>query len=183
MIADKDDELLEIINEDGTGTNVFETRRYIHKNRLFHNETTIFIINDDKILLERRSKYKRIFPLMLCAPGGHVVKGENIKESAQKELQEEVGLSVSLGDIKHLITFKRRAQKQNCFLNVFYCFTNKDLHDLKKQDSEVEELLYMNVDEFIDKCKDETSDVMYNYYEEKEMFDMLCKCVKKGVLI
>ena len=117
MIADKDDELIEIINEDGSNTGIYKTREYIHKNRLFHNETTIFIINNDKVLLERRSKHKRLFPLMLCAPGGHVVKGETIKESALKELEEEVGLNISLNNLKHLITFKRCAKKQNCYLH------------------------------------------------------------------
>ena len=110
MVADKDDELLEIINEDRSSTGIYKSRGYIHKNRLFHNETTIFIINGNDILLERRSKYKRIFPLMLCAPGGHVTKGENIKESALKEIQEEVGLKVNYNDMKYLMTFKRRAE-------------------------------------------------------------------------
>ena len=183
MIADKDDELLEIINEDTTGTGIYNTRDYIHKNRLYHNETTIFIINGDNILLERRSKNKRIFPLMLCAPGGHVIKGETIKQNAIKELKEEIGLEVRDSDLKYLMTFKKNAKKQNCIQNVFYVYTDKKIYEFQKQDSEVEELIYMNIDEFIEKCKNESSDVMYNYYEEKTMFEVLKRIVKKGVLV
>ena len=183
MIADRDDELLEIINEDGSNTGIYKTREYIHKNRLFHNETTIFIINGDNLLLERRSRNKRIYPLMLCAAGGHVIKGETIKESALKEIEEEVGLKVKEHKIKPLIRFKKRAKKQNCFHNIFYIYTNKRLDELKKQDDEVEELVYMNINEFLDKCKDKFSDVMYNYYEEKILFDKLEKIVREGALV
>ena len=183
MIADKDDELLEIINEDGSNTGIYKTREYIHKNRLFHNETTIFIINGDNLLLERRSHNKRIYPLMLCAAGGHVIKGETIKQSALKEIEEEVGLKIKENDMKYIMTFKKYGEKQNCFQNVFYVYTDKRLDDLKKQDNEVEELIYMNINEFLDKCKDKYSDVMYNYYEEKVLFDKLEKIVKEGALV
>lgn len=177
-MADEDSELLMILDENGNSTGKLASRYYVHKNKLFHNEVSVFIFKDDKVLLEKRSYNKRIFPGKLCVPGGHVIETEELIESAIKEVFEEVGLTLKKEEINFADKIKRQYDKQNCFQTVFYTFTTKDISYFKKQNSEVEELIYMEFDTFLEKLKKNDSDIMYNYNEEKELFDKLEKIIR-----
>lgn len=53
-----------------------------------HTSVGILIYKDDKILLIERAK----FPIGFAMPAGHVDEDKTFKESAQRELKEEVGL-------------------------------------------------------------------------------------------
>jgi len=54
--------------------------------------TLIFIRNEDKILLIKGSKNKKIWPGLYNGIGGHIEKGEDALSAAQRELFEETGL-------------------------------------------------------------------------------------------
>ena len=55
-VADKE-ELLEVLDENGNGTNTLEKRASVHKKGLYHNEVSCIVINSQKqILLQKRSK-------------------------------------------------------------------------------------------------------------------------------
>ena len=64
IIADKNDELLEIVDENGEPTGRFEKREIVHGNQLFHNEIALWIIDKEnrQVLVQRRSKYKKQNP-------------------------------------------------------------------------------------------------------------------------
>lgn len=57
--------------------------------------TLIFITNEDKILLMKGAPTKRIWANQFNGIGGHIEKGEDIRQAALRELKEETGLSVS----------------------------------------------------------------------------------------
>lgn len=180
MNADSDQELLMVLDEEGNSTGELRTREYVHKNRLFHNEVSIFILNGNDILLERRNKNKRLYPGKLCVPGGHVLGNQKILECVIKEVKEEIGLDLEPDNVYFIMRFKKITGKQNCYQSAFYAFTNKPIGFFKKQDSEVDELLYMNFYTFLNLTKKEDSEVMYNYYEEEDLFNILEKIVKEG---
>ncbi len=56
-----------------------------------------FIVNDNKVLLARRSDNKNAAPGRFHFPGGHVEFGEQPEEALRRELLEELGVSATVG--------------------------------------------------------------------------------------
>ncbi len=92
-------ELLEILNEDGSGTGVYKERAEIHHDGDLHGSSHVWVIGDWKwkdnfsVLLQKRSPDKDAFPNCFdtsCA--GHVAKGETFDSTALRELEEELGI-------------------------------------------------------------------------------------------
>ena len=43
LVSDKEDELLQVLDENGNPTGRFEKREIVHVNKLFHNEVALWI--------------------------------------------------------------------------------------------------------------------------------------------
>ena len=80
----------------------YKTWQECHSLRgIFHRAFSIFVVNNkSKLLLQKRSKYKPLWPLFwsnTCC--SHLRKGEAIKEAARQRLKEELGFTVSLKEV------------------------------------------------------------------------------------
>ncbi len=53
---------------------------------------SLIILQDDKILVERRALHKATDPGLVVIPGGHVEPGETLEEACKRELKEELDL-------------------------------------------------------------------------------------------
>jgi isopentenyldiphosphate isomerase len=93
-------QLLDVVNEDGQVIHQ-ATREECHKKGLRHLSVFIIILNsENKIYLQQRAQSKKIRPGKLTASAcGHVHAGEDVKAAAMRELQEELGIAVSLKEI------------------------------------------------------------------------------------
>ena len=116
-VADKDDELLEIVDENGNSTGKFEKRAIVHSSKLFHNEIALWIIDKEnkQVLVQRRSKFKKQNPNKIGLCAGHVVAGETIMEALEKEAQEEIGINIKDFDLKQILRVKRQEKNNYCF--------------------------------------------------------------------
>ncbi len=86
LIVDKDD------NEIGS-----EIRSIVHKKKLFHRSIHVLIFNlEEKIYLQKRGLMKDESPgLWACSVSGHVDYGETYDEACIREIEEEVGITVT----------------------------------------------------------------------------------------
>lgn len=79
---------------------------------ILHRAFSIFVVNNKgEILLQKRSKYKPLWPLFwsnTCC--SHPRKGETIKEVAERRLKEELGFTTLL---KEIFKFSYRAVYKN----------------------------------------------------------------------
>lgn len=82
----------------------YKRRKEAHKKNLLHRTTAILIYNKEgKVLLQKRSKDKDTYPgFYTVSAGGHVLKGQDWKEAAERELYEELRVK---GDLKYINTF------------------------------------------------------------------------------
>lgn len=93
---DNPDELFDLVDADDRVTGTVR-RRDAHTNpSLIHRSVQVLVFSTDgKVLLQRRSRHKDLFPGYWCASAsGHVGQGETYDETAIREVQEELGIEV-----------------------------------------------------------------------------------------
>lgn len=92
-------ELLEVLNENGVGSGMPETRETIHKKGLWHRAIIVVIVNsENKILIQKRSQSKEKFPgLWDLSVAGHVPFGLDSVACAASEVMEEIGYMLPRG--------------------------------------------------------------------------------------
>jgi len=149
-------ELIEVLTPEGTPTGRRKPKANIHRDGDWHRATHVWIVTpDDRILLQRRSVRKENNPgLWDVSAAGHVSAGENLLESALREVQEELGLTLRSDELRHIATLR-----ESCVLNHGTYFDNElheifivrravDLRELVLQPEEVDEAALVTIDEF-----------------------------------
>lgn len=69
-----------------------------------------FICCDGQVLLARRALTKLIAPGQLHLPGGHVESGERPETALQREIMEEFGVQVEVGELLHVFEYARHGE-------------------------------------------------------------------------
>jgi 16S rRNA (adenine1518-N6/adenine1519-N6)-dimethyltransferase len=92
-VVDKNDRILR-----------YASRSEVHGNNLRHRAVHILIFNQaGEVYLQQRSRWKDRHPLKWdSSAAGHVADGERYDDTAQRELKEELGVSVALQKIGKL---------------------------------------------------------------------------------
>jgi len=98
QILDDPDEVFDLVDLDDHV--IGQVRRgEAHRNpALIHRSVQVLVFTrDGRLLLQRRSAGKDLFPGYYCASAsGHVTSGEDYPATAERELAEELGISTSL---------------------------------------------------------------------------------------
>ena len=141
------DELIDIWNEEGEPTGRIALKSEAHKNGWFHPTVHIWLYTrKGEILLQRRSKHKDTFPDMWdVSVAGHIGAGEDLKNGAIREIQEEIGLGINPEDLTFSGVFKAIHQHPgdllDCeFHHIYFAELKCDLSALMLQKTEVAEL-------------------------------------------
>lgn len=93
------------------------------------------------ILIQKRTKTKRMMPGMWAATGGAAIAGETSAEAARRELKEELGIAAA----QHELCFVKRIKRRNSLLDVWAVHTNKRVPELRLQKSEVAEAKWVSL--------------------------------------
>lgn len=104
----------------------------------------IVIVNSkNEVLLQKRSKRKRVNPSKWGICGGKVDFQENPIDASIRETFEEIGVVVSKEELKLLTT----SRDDKAHFTVFYVRKDVNLEECKLQEEEVEEVRYFKLDE------------------------------------
>ena len=138
------DELIDILDEHGNYTGKSCLKSEAHKYGYFHNTVHIWIYTSDKkILLQKRAPTKKVFPnLWDISVAGHIGAGEDIKTAALREIEEEIGFTITkdelikIGNRKHQVSHANGII-DNEFHHVFATTLTVPLANLVIQEKEV----------------------------------------------
>ena len=109
-MAFSEDELFDILNEDGTRTGRTKPRGLVHQDGDLHGASHVFLTRQKngriQLLLQKRSADKDSYPLCWdTSAAGHLDAGESFDSAAIRELWEELGVTGSIP--KYLFTRKQ----------------------------------------------------------------------------
>ena len=149
------EELIDVLNEDGTKTGKVVTRKEVHEKGLWHRIVVIAIIDKEgHLLMQQRAKDKETNPGKWdVSAAGHVSAGQTSIEAAIREVKEEIGIDLEEKDLEYMRTYQMgRKVKDHFYSNHifdFYLVKTEviDVLKVKIQESEVEQVKLCNIEE------------------------------------
>lgn len=154
-------ELFDILNEDGTKSGIVKERGVVHREGSLHPTVHTWIAREKEngkydVLLQKRSAIKDSYPGCYdISSAGHVTAGDTYPEAAVREMGEELGLSVQVQELEEVglhrgrleAEFYGRPFKDNEISHVYLYRGPVKTDQLKLQESEVEEVIWMDYEE------------------------------------
>lgn len=141
------DERIEIWNASGVPTGRTALKSEAHRQGWYHPTVHVwFYTPSGKVLLQKRADSKETFPgLWDVSVAGHIQEGETPLQAAIREIEEEIGLRATAGDLCFLGRFRSEHRHPGGLLDreFHHCYLaelRQPLDELCPQASEVAEL-------------------------------------------
>ncbi len=149
------DELVDILDSEGNFTGQTAMKSIAHNKGLFHPTIHVwFYTQNGQVLIQQRGRKKDTHPLLWdVSVAGHVEAGEDIETSAIREVSEEIGLEINKNAIQKIGVFKSIQKHKDDLLDcefhhTYLCELKVPFSNLKKQESEVEDLKLISLIQF-----------------------------------
>ena len=170
VLDGKELELFDILNPDGSKTGIVRERVVAHREGSLHATVHMWIVRPNEksgydVLLQKRSQTKDSNPGSYdISSAGHVDAGDEIMESAVRELKEELGIEAKPEEL-HYIGVHYGAFEAEFYGKMFrdkelssvYVYTEPvEIENLKLQEEEVESVCWMDYEECRQKVHDGT---------------------------
>ena len=180
-------EILDVVDENGNPTGQTVERKKAHEEGIMHRTSHVWLLRKKQgkvqILLQKRSETKESFPGCYdISSAGHIPAGMDFVESAIRELQEELGISVSNEDLvfcgdRTVIwddSFYGRPFHDRQYSRVFILWWDMDEEEFIVRKEEVDSVHWMDLDECIEAV--ETNRIRHCIYtDELKMVKDACR--------
>lgn len=173
-------EYFDILDERGNKTGNIKLRSEVHRDGDWHKAVHIWIFNKQgEVLLQRRAPDKDSHPNMLdmsCA--GHLSAGDSSIEGAMRELKEELNIEIKPEELKYVRTLKRPSKDKKVFINnefddLYIVITDIDIKDMKYQEDEISEILFVPYKKFKEMIANNHPDLLMKHDEFEILFELL----------
>lgn len=117
-----EEELIEVLDENGLKTGAIKKKSDIKKDGDFHQAISVIVLNKNKeVLIHKRSSTKKIYPnLWSIFIRGHVTAYETTIDACLRELNEEIGIKANQEDLIYLYSRKEEDNNKEYINNLFY---------------------------------------------------------------
>ena len=148
------DQLIDIYDND---MNLLGTamKSQAYSEGLWHKNVHVWVLDGDDVWIQLRSQNKPYYPSLLDASiTGSIETGETPKQTATREFEEKLGLSVSQSDFEKLFTYKLVEDATGFLIRAFcptYVVRKKlDVKSVVFNPDEVEAIFKAKLDDLID---------------------------------
>ncbi|MDE7075658.1 MAG: NUDIX domain-containing protein, partial [Malacoplasma sp.] len=131
----------------------YYNRYQFPKDKGFYYAVNIWLItNTKKIIIQKRSSNKQIYPNKFECIAGGVVEDESVLNACVREAKEELGINLNENDLIKIDLFLDR--DYSYFMHTFICFVNESItKDIKinfEEISEIKVVSFHELNEMID---------------------------------
>ncbi len=110
-------ELFDVVDENGQPTGEIVERTLAHEKGIRHRTAHIWIARETEagveVLMQRRAAKKDSFPGRFdTSSAGHIQAGDEPRESALRELKEELGIAAKPEDLNYICSFVIQYEKK-----------------------------------------------------------------------
>lgn len=173
-------EYFDVLNEKGEKIGITKLRNEVHRDGDWHRTVHIWVFNNNgEVLLQRRSQDKDSNPNKLdISCGGHLSAGDDSISGGIRELKEELGIDATPSDFKFITTIKKSTKYSETYINrefadMFILHTNKTIDELKFQEEEISEIMFVPYNKFKEMVKNKQPDLLL-HDEEYEILFQIC---------
>lgn len=121
------------------GQQVFTACAFIHR----------VVDGEEKVFLPKRADTKKFLPGKYELPGGHIEYGESMELGLQREIKEELGVEVSIGDPFAVFTYTNEIKGSHSIEVVYFAKLISDTEDISINPEDHSSFGWFNVDEAI----------------------------------
>ncbi|EIJ40094.1 isopentenyldiphosphate isomerase [Galbibacter orientalis DSM 19592] len=182
------DELVDILDSEGNATGKVLLKSEAHKKGLFHPTAHVWLYTQEgKVLIQKRVADKKTFPNKWdVSVAGHISAGETAEVSAVREVQEEIGLTISEKDLEkigvHRSSVVHSKDVIDCeFHHIFLVELKQPLETLSLQESEVAEIKLTPINVYLAALKNHT--LMKDYVPlEPDYLDLVFSAIRRKII-
>jgi 8-oxo-dGTP diphosphatase len=124
----------------------------------------------EKVFLPKRAQTKKFLPGVFELPGGHIDFAEDIRDGLAREIQEEFGKSVVLGDPFAAFTYENPIKHAHAVEVVYFAVFEGSIDDINLNPEDHSEYRWVGLDEI---------DTIYS--ENKDSDDGEMKVIRRGL--
>lgn len=85
----------------------------------------------EKVFLPKRAETKKFLPGVYELPGGHIDFGEEIETGLKREILEEFGMNINVGDPFYVFTYKNDIKKSHSIEVIYFATFLNQLEEIK----------------------------------------------------
>lgn len=183
-----EEERLDVLNKTGQKTGISKPRGEVHRDGDYHRAVHVWIYSEStqELLLQRRADCKDSWPGQWdISSAGHISAGDSSLVSAQRELQEELGISLPKDAFELIFIYLQECVINdgkfiNNEFNDVYLVTTVDpipLEAFTLQETEVSAVKYISFEEYRSLLVKEDPD--YVPYDVDEQYGQLFEIIMK----
>ena len=159
-------EIFDVVNEYGEPTGETIDRETAHLEGIRHRTSHLWLLRKKsgktEILLQKRSQNKSFPGCYDISSAGHIPAGDEFRESAVRELREELGVTAEESELIYCgdkyITwddeFFGKPYHDRQYTRVFMMWLDLDENEFTLQEEEVDSVMWMGLDECIEGVKE-----------------------------
>lgn len=159
-------EIFDVVNESGEPTGETVDRETAHLEGVRHRTAHLWLLRKKdgrtEILLQKRAMTKSFPGCYDISSAGHIPAGDEYRESAVRELKEELGLTAAESELiycgdRYIIwddVFFGKPYHDRQYTRVFMLWMDADGEELTLQEEEVDSVLWMDLEQCIDGVKE-----------------------------
>jgi 8-oxo-dGTP pyrophosphatase MutT (NUDIX family) len=102
----------------------------------------------DKLFMPKRAAAKKFMPNIYEIPGGHVDYGEDIVEGLKREIKEELGMTVKVGDPFAVFTYMNDIKGSHSIEVIYFATFNEVIENIKINPEDHSEFAWFSESEF-----------------------------------